>query len=63
MLVEIQEFLKDESGAEIPAYLVVLGVLLAIGVPLLMTIGGHIRDIGGAIIGFLIDVKEFITGG
>ena len=60
MSVKLQEFLNDESGDFIQ-WAVLLGILLAIGVPLLLIVGGQLGDILGKIRDLLDQVLAVFT--
>jgi len=60
MSVKLQEFLNDESGDFIQ-WAVLLGILLAIGVPLLLVVGGQLGDILGKIRDLLDQVLAVFT--
>jgi len=60
MSVKLQEFLNDESGDFIQ-WAVLLGILLAIGVPLLLIVGGQLGDILGKIRDLLDQVLALFT--
>ena len=57
MSVKFQKFLNDESGDFIQ-WAVLLGILLAIGVPLLLVVGGQLGTILGKIRDFLQQVID-----
>ena len=61
MSVKFQKFLNDESGDFIQ-WAVLLGILLAIGVPLLIVVGGQLGEILEKIRDFLQQVIDFFEG-